>query len=144
MRFKVRAKENGRLDSLRRQVGERFQDLLDSRAISHADETGELDGVENGEDELAPSREPRVRENEREDLVERVLLLVSKGKNDSLLGSSSKDGLDVQVLLEDFRVDAGSKSSKTVVSGSGGRKKRRDGRETRLTKKRIPWIHRGS
>ena len=68
-----------------------------------------------------------MRENEREDLVERILLLVSKGENDGLLGSSSEDGLDVEVLLEDLRVDAGSKNSKRVVSCSEGRKKGRDG-----------------
>lgn len=47
-----------------------------------------------------------MREDEGEDLVERVSLVVSEGEDDSLLGSSGEDGLDVEVLLENLGVDA--------------------------------------
>lgn len=65
-------------------------------------------------------------ENERENLVERVLLLVSKGENDGLLGSSGEDGLDVEVLLEDLRVDAGRRERE-----EGGLARSKDEKEER-------------
>lgn len=69
-----------------------------------------LDEIEDSKNELGTSAEAGVSENKAENIVEGLSVLVSKSKNDGLLTSSGKDGLDGIVPLKNVSENVGSVS----------------------------------